>query len=315
MTNGAKKSGSHKPSLEARAALALSAGGARGAYQIGSWRALTERGISFAAVAGSSIGAVNGALVCQGQIEKACQFWEELGKSSVLRLDYDQLRKIAVRLGLDLAMFLVPVPNLALLKVIKYAFSTARVFSSSGSLGTLSREGLVDLERLEPFLERYLDLRWILKQPVPLFVTAYKVPTKSHPKGGSHWFRLQDFSEKEARTIMAASISLPLVFPSIELDGKFYRDGGISDWVPVRPLYENGYRKIVVVATKPRVAVVPDRCPGSRMLVIKPKKSLARFPVSTFRFSRKTIDQWMNQGYEDAVQALKKSDTKWLSNE
>jgi len=46
---------------KAATGLVLSAGGAKGAYQLGCWRAFVERGISFAAVAGSSIGALNGA--------------------------------------------------------------------------------------------------------------------------------------------------------------------------------------------------------------------------------------------------------------
>ena len=43
--------------------LALEGGGAKGAYQIGAWKALREAGIRFSAVSGTSVGALNGAMI------------------------------------------------------------------------------------------------------------------------------------------------------------------------------------------------------------------------------------------------------------
>ena len=40
--------------------LVLDGGGARGAYQIGAWTALEEAGVKVCAVAGTSVGALNG---------------------------------------------------------------------------------------------------------------------------------------------------------------------------------------------------------------------------------------------------------------
>ena len=42
--------------------IVLDGGGARGAYQIGAWKALKEAGVKVNAVAGTSVGALNGAL-------------------------------------------------------------------------------------------------------------------------------------------------------------------------------------------------------------------------------------------------------------
>ena len=47
----------------------LDGGGARGAYQIGAWKALKEAGVKISAVAGTSVGALNGALICMDDIE------------------------------------------------------------------------------------------------------------------------------------------------------------------------------------------------------------------------------------------------------
>ena len=58
--------------------LVLDGGGARGAYQIGAWKALVEAGVKLNAVAGTSVGALNGALICMGDIEKAENIWREM---------------------------------------------------------------------------------------------------------------------------------------------------------------------------------------------------------------------------------------------
>ena len=49
--------------------LVFDGGGARGAYQIGAWKALKEAGIRIHAVAGTSVGALNGALIFCGRPE------------------------------------------------------------------------------------------------------------------------------------------------------------------------------------------------------------------------------------------------------
>ncbi len=43
--------------------LVLAGGGAKGIYQLGAWKAMRELGIKFSAVAGVSIGSINGALI------------------------------------------------------------------------------------------------------------------------------------------------------------------------------------------------------------------------------------------------------------
>ena len=67
--------------------LVLEGGGARGAYQIGAWRALAETGVKFSAVAGTSVGALNGALICMGDIDKAEHLWREVSYSQVMDVD------------------------------------------------------------------------------------------------------------------------------------------------------------------------------------------------------------------------------------
>ncbi len=50
--------------------LVLAGGGAKGAYQIGAWKAMREIGVEIEMIAGVSIGAINGALIAQGDYDR-----------------------------------------------------------------------------------------------------------------------------------------------------------------------------------------------------------------------------------------------------
>ena len=56
-------------------AIVLSGGGGKGAYQIGFWKAIRELDISYDIVTGTSIGALNGAFMVQGNYRDAFKLW------------------------------------------------------------------------------------------------------------------------------------------------------------------------------------------------------------------------------------------------
>ena len=64
--------------------LVLEGGGARGAYEIGVWMALRQAGISIKAIAGASVGALNGALICMDDVERARALWENISYSQIM---------------------------------------------------------------------------------------------------------------------------------------------------------------------------------------------------------------------------------------
>ena len=67
-------------------ALVLGGGGARGAYEAGVWQALTELGIEINIVTGTSVGSINGAMVCQGDLDLTLRMWKELETHMVFDL-------------------------------------------------------------------------------------------------------------------------------------------------------------------------------------------------------------------------------------
>lgn len=61
-----------------KTALVLSGGGSRGAYEAGVWQALTELGVEIDIVTGASVGSINGAMVCQGDLDSTISLWKEI---------------------------------------------------------------------------------------------------------------------------------------------------------------------------------------------------------------------------------------------
>ncbi|MBR5517198.1 MAG: patatin-like phospholipase family protein [Firmicutes bacterium] len=68
-------------------ALVLAGGGARGAYEVGVWQAMAELGMKIDIVTGSSVGSINGAMVCQGDLELSLKMWKEMETHNVFDVE------------------------------------------------------------------------------------------------------------------------------------------------------------------------------------------------------------------------------------
>lgn len=80
--------------------LVLSGGGGKGAYEIGCWRALCESGVRIGAVSGTSVGALNAALVAQGDLEEARELWSQITAKDVFKLTFHRVPALLLRLFL-----------------------------------------------------------------------------------------------------------------------------------------------------------------------------------------------------------------------
>lgn len=67
--------------------VAFAGGGAKGAWQIGAWKALEEKGLRAKAVSGTSVGALNATLYAQGDLEHAEKAWSSIDRTKLLGVD------------------------------------------------------------------------------------------------------------------------------------------------------------------------------------------------------------------------------------
>src|SRR5437868_14168556 len=84
----ARKNGKGVGALPGQVVLVLQGGGALGAYQVGVYEALHECGIEPDWVIGTSIGAINGAIIAgnapEHRLDRLHEFWDRIEKTSPL---------------------------------------------------------------------------------------------------------------------------------------------------------------------------------------------------------------------------------------
>ena len=93
-----------KKKSKEKLALVLAGGGARGAYEVGVWQAMSELGMKIDIVTGSSVGSINGAMVCQGDLELSIKMWKEMETHKVFDVEegfqnFDYAKEIILNKG------------------------------------------------------------------------------------------------------------------------------------------------------------------------------------------------------------------------
>ena len=202
-------------------AIALEGGGAKGAYEIGVWRALEEMGIRYNAVSGTSVGALNGALMTMRDLPRAIEAWSDIRLDKVINYDEDEeenLKKI-VSGEIDFG---------SIQDVIMQAFDVIR------------DRGL-DVAPLRAWVHEVVDSKRIKASDVSLFIATISLTDR---KGLE--VRLNDLEEEEIYDMLLASAYHPS-FRLEKLGGKLYTDGGFIDNLPLHVLVENGYKDIIAV--------------------------------------------------------------------
>ena len=75
--------------------LVLSSDGSKNSFEIGAWKALRELDINITAVSGSFVGALNAALIAQGDFEKAIRFWRNVSSKNLFGVNKIIAKKYA----------------------------------------------------------------------------------------------------------------------------------------------------------------------------------------------------------------------------
>lgn len=200
-----------------KCALVLAGGGSRGAYQMGVWKALRELNISIDGVFGSSIGALNGALILQDDFNKALDLWQNINVSNVFVDGFDN--------GFTIETVMND-PRKAI------SFLSTRIKNKGSSN-----------ENLEQFIHSHIDINKLLESTKDLGVVVYNVDERK----GEEWL-IRELKKELIIDYLVASASC---FPAIqmkEIEGKNYIDGGYFDNLPILFARKKGYKEIIAVS-------------------------------------------------------------------
>jgi NTE family protein len=220
---------------KAQTVLVLQGGGALGSYQGGVYESLSKHGFDVDWVVGTSIGAINGALIAgnrpEHRLDRLRAFWQRVGRDAPeifpffgspewLR-PWNNASRVWDTLSNGIPGFFTPRPG------------------SSWNInqrGFTNQASFYDTSPLEETLNDLVDFKYLNTRAVRFTVSAVDIATGE----------LKTF-DNEHDTIRAqhimASGALPPGFPPVEIDGNTYWDGGIYSNTPIDIVLHDAERR------------------------------------------------------------------------
>ena len=212
---------------KAQRVLVLQGGGALGSYQAGAYQALCHHDFEPEWIAGISIGAVNAAIIAgnprEKRVERLKEFWELVSAP----VPWKPITSS------DRGRFLFNETSAALIATFGVpGFFTPRIPPAPlWPQGTPQSQSYYDTAPLRATLERLVDFDRINALETRLSVGAVSVTTGNFKYFDNFEFR--KLGKKIGPEHIMASGALPPGFPSIEIEGEHFWDGGIASNTPL----------------------------------------------------------------------------------
>jgi NTE family protein len=216
--------------LPGQIVLVMQGGGALGAYQVGVYEALHEAGIEPDWVIGTSIGAINAAIIAgnrpQDRLARLDVFWNAIEHRAIVELpravsELSSAFANLTTLAQGIAPFFVPNPASWFGPHLPLGVEGAAYYSTAPLAETLAP---------------LIDLGYLNGHEMRLTVGAVNVNN-----GEMRYFDSRD--EPLALAHVMASGALPPAFPAVRIDGEPYWDGGIYSNTPIEAVLDDKPRR------------------------------------------------------------------------
>ena len=196
-----------------KTAIVLSGGGAKGAYQIGFWKAIRKLKIKYDIVTGTSIGAINGAFMVQNTYHNVFKLWSTMNYKKIYNLDinssyYTKEGRKKIILGYTKHILKGGIKTPGLESMIYDIINTDKFFKSNIDYGLVT----VKYPSLKPLYVKKSDIKKEL---------------------------LCDY-------ILASSACFPAFSPK-KINDEYYIDGGYYDNMPINLAIELGAERVIAV--------------------------------------------------------------------
>ncbi len=272
--------------------LVLAGGGGKGSYQVGAYEALEEYGLAsqIEVISGSSVGALNLLLFSLYKSDYSKHIWRNVKFQDLFKYKfiYDSIKLLS-----------------------SYVY---RYVTSVAIIEFLDNKGYFSQEGLKRIIDKYVDFSKISNSRIKLYVsTTDCMYTPSlmclinsfleKPTGKAKYFLLNGQPHEKIKKIVLASSAIPKIYDPIKIDNKKYLDGGISDNIPIKPVYDEGCNLIFVIDMNPTSLTKSKDFPNATILHIRPQKD----PGHTLDFSPKERERRFREGYNDLQRILNKA--------
>lgn len=239
--------------------LVLSGGGARGAYEVGVLRhiadALPELLGRIRVITGASVGAVNAAFLASrgmtpAAVHELAAFWSRLSVDALIDLDRAGVRSLVAAGGKRLIGREVDSPPVGLLNV--------------DGIANLVAEH-TDWRNLRKVVRsRKLDAVGVTATEISTGRSVFFVDHAQEV--APRWPRGDDAPAPERVALRAhhvlASAAIPLLFPPVSVNGRWFMDGGVRYNTPLAPALGLGADSLLIISVRADPAASPPPPPG-----------------------------------------------------
>ncbi len=284
---------------ETKIGLVLAGGGAKGAYQSGVVKYLAEIDFAPHIIAGTSIGALNGAILASNTSfkqsgDRLWQLWKELGEANIIKwqlIKYPLQSLAQLCLSEEDTSFCDPNP---LDQFLRYAIKPQQL-----------RKGIELWVAAFPSAHNFLPSTHKAGQIVPTIGNAFT----SILGQSAEYIHVQSAkTDEEIYQILLASAAIPLAFKSRKIDDKHYVDGWLGDNVPLKALANRGCTHAIVIHLGNGELWNRHDFPNQTIIEIRPTETINNFddiPIvrdltTMLDFSPERIQLLQKRGYQDA---------------
>ncbi len=252
--------------------LALEGGGAKGAYHMGVVRAFLEEGYKFGGVTGTSIGALNGAAIAQGDFEKAYRLWETVEPSMLFDISSLQYMKL-INKDIDREA------------IRNFASQAKKIIDNKG----------IDTSKIRRLVNALIDEGKLRKSRMDFGLVTVSVSDMKPLE-----IYKEDIPDGMLLDYLLASANLP-IFGLRKISGKYFIDGGFYDNCPINLIAGKGYKDIIAVRTLAFGIVQEVKYPGINLISITPSD----MPGKVLDFRSSELNRGLKIGYYDAIRFIK----------
>ena len=251
--------------------LVLEGGGAKGAYHVGAYKAIRELNIEIGGIAGTSIGAINGAMMVQGDYDLLEKLWYSINSYELFDLDEKLIEDLK-------------------------SFNFSYLLHQSKEI--LSNRGL-DTSKIRELFDTYIEEDKIKSSNIDFGIVTINLTDKKPLE-----LMKEDIPKGKLVDFLIASANLP-AFKIEEMDGKKYLDGGFYNNLPIDILAKKGYKEIIAVRTMAIGIVRKIKAKNINITYIQPVESLGSM-LEALDFKRERAEEYIKLGYYDAMKVFNK---------
>ena len=248
--------------------LVLTGGGSKGAYEVGAYKALKEMNINITAIVGTSIGAINGAMMIQYDFDEIHDFYKNIQIKNLMDLDTE----------IDESKNIFYIKNLV--KLVK-DYTRKKGFSN---------------EPLKKMLVDNLDLDKIYNSDIDYGVMTYSKKSKEPVE-----IFKNDVTKEELIEYILASACFP-IYKAQKIKDDELIDGGFYDNMPINMLAKKGYKNIIVLDVN---GIGFFKNVEKRDLYVKMIRT-SEYLGGTFELNKDLIEKNIKLGYLDTLKAFNK---------